>query len=175
MLFYESPFAVDHALTTSTRLKWHVLGGWVHVRMRIFCSTRVSRVFQNHPILGSYNINAIAEVIEILLLCSKRLKLDMASFNFSVDSPRVQYNAQRNTLLATYEYQTTKVRQTSSGQLKVTPVSQNLTFKTDCKVPRVGCMLVGWGGNNGSTITASVLANKKKLEWMTKDGVQVCL
>ncbi|XP_051173710.1 inositol-3-phosphate synthase 1-A isoform X2 [Leptopilina boulardi] len=33
-------------------------------------------------------------------------------------------------------------------------------------------MLVGWGGNNGSTITAALLANKQKLSWETKDGIQ---
>lgn len=27
-------------------------------------------------------------------------------------------------------------------------------------VPRLGVMLVGWGGNNGSTVTAGVLANR---------------
>ncbi|KAF1741945.1 hypothetical protein MXB_3740, partial [Myxobolus squamalis] len=31
-------------------------------------------------------------------------------------------------------------------------------------------MLVGWGGNNGSTFTAVVLANKHGLTWETKDG-----
>lgn len=33
-------------------------------------------------------------------------------------------------------------------------------------------MLVGWGGNNGSTITAALEANRKKLEWRTKNGIQ---
>lgn len=31
-------------------------------------------------------------------------------------------------------------------------------------------MLVGLGGNNGSTFVAGILANKKKLEWETKNG-----
>jgi len=31
-------------------------------------------------------------------------------------------------------------------------------------------MLVGWGGNNGTTITAGILANKQKLSWNTKKG-----
>jgi len=34
-------------------------------------------------------------------------------------------------------------------------------------------MLIGWGGNNGSTVTATVLANKLKLKWETKEGVKV--
>lgn len=33
-------------------------------------------------------------------------------------------------------------------------------------------MLVGWGGNNGSTITAALEANRNKLEWRTKNGIQ---
>ena len=31
-------------------------------------------------------------------------------------------------------------------------------------------MLVGLGGNNGSTFVAGILANKKKLKWETKQG-----
>jgi len=31
-------------------------------------------------------------------------------------------------------------------------------------------MLVGLGGNNGSTFTAGILANKKQLTWATKNG-----
>lgn len=41
---------------------------------------------------------------------------------------------------------------------------------TEKKVPRLGVMLVGLGGNNGSTIVAGILANKKKLSWETKNG-----
>lgn len=33
-------------------------------------------------------------------------------------------------------------------------------------------MLVGWGGNNGSTISAAFEANRNKLEWLTKTGMQ---
>ncbi|KAI9290415.1 Myo-inositol-1-phosphate synthase, partial [Neoconidiobolus thromboides FSU 785] len=31
-------------------------------------------------------------------------------------------------------------------------------------------MMVGWGGNNGSTLTASIIANRKDMKWMTKEG-----
>uniref|UniRef100_A0A2K5DXD9 Inositol-3-phosphate synthase 1 n=1 Tax=Aotus nancymaae TaxID=37293 RepID=A0A2K5DXD9_AOTNA len=40
----------------------------------------------------------------------------------------------------------------------------------DLKVPRLGVMLVGWGGNNGSTLTAAVLANPLRLSWPTRSG-----
>jgi myo-inositol-1-phosphate synthase len=33
-------------------------------------------------------------------------------------------------------------------------------------------MLVGLGGNNGSTFYAGILANKLKSTWETKNGVQ---
>jgi myo-inositol-1-phosphate synthase len=41
-------------------------------------------------------------------------------------------------------------------------------IKTDKKVPRLGVMLVGMGGNNGSTFVAGLIANKKKLSWDSK-------
>ena len=44
-------------------------------------------------------------------------------------------------------------------------VLQSKTIKTDKGVPRLGVMLVGLGGNNGSTFTAGVLANRHQLSW----------
>lgn len=48
-----------------------------------------------------------------------------------------------------------------------------MTFRTDRRVPRLGVMLVGWGGNNGTTVTAAVLANCRGLTWRTKTGLKV--
>lgn len=39
------------------------------------------------------------------------------------------------------------------------------------KGTRLGVMLVGWGGNNGSTLTASLLAKKKELSWYNRSGI----
>ena len=39
-------------------------------------------------------------------------------------------------------------------------VIQEKSIKTDTRVPKLGVMLVGLGGNNGSTFTAGVLANR---------------
>ena len=44
-------------------------------------------------------------------------------------------------------------------------------IKTKKAVPKVGVMLVGLGGNNGSTFTAGILANKKNQTWETKEGM----
>lgn len=41
---------------------------------------------------------------------------------------------------------------------------------TEKKVPKLGVMLVGLGGNNGSTLVAGILANKHKLQWEAKCG-----
>jgi myo-inositol-1-phosphate synthase len=57
-------------------------------------------------------------------------------------------------------------------QITVKPREICVTFCTERRVPRLGCMLVGWGGNNGATITAAVLANKLGLQWHTKHGLQ---
>ena len=97
----------------------------------------------------------------------------MESSKIVVDSPRTQYNERTKTLLSVVDYHSTRAKYAPSGQLVVTPVTETLTFRTKCPVPRVGCMLVGWAGNNGSTVTASVLANQKKLTWRTRNGVQV--
>lgn len=91
---------------------------------------------------------------------------------FYVESERVQYNEKKQTILSTYDYQSSHVEE-HGERLRVKPVSTTLTFRTSARVPRVGVMLVGWGGNNGSTITASVLANKLGITWRTKDGVKV--
>lgn len=42
-----------------------------------------------------------------------------------------------------------------------TPVLQQKSIKTNKAVPKLGVMLVGLGGNNGSTFTAGILANRK--------------
>ena len=41
------------------------------------------------------------------------------------------------------------------------------------QVPKLGVMLVGWGGNNGSTVTAAQITNKLNMSWHTKEGVKV--
>jgi len=50
------------------------------------------------------------------------------------------------------------------------PVTEKYTIKTTTNVPKLGVMLVGWGGNNGTTITAGVIANRLQATWNTKEG-----
>uniref|UniRef100_UPI00398E440B inositol-3-phosphate synthase 1-B-like n=1 Tax=Pristiophorus japonicus TaxID=55135 RepID=UPI00398E440B len=87
-----------------------------------------------------------------------------------IESPDVTYT--KDCIEAAYLYQTTRVYE-ENGSVKVKPCSTKFTFRTARKVPKLGVMLVGWGGNNGSTVTAAVLANKLELSWMTKTGKKV--
>ena len=84
------------------------------------------------------------------------------------------------------------------------PVESTFQFKTDRRIPRLGCvprvkdifnpaigfwpvksvpqvltfffffriMLVGLGGNNGTTLVGGVIANREGITWKTKEGVR---
>mmetsp|Transcript_45751 Transcript_45751/g.69950 ORF Transcript_45751/g.69950 Transcript_45751/m.69950 type:complete len:519 (-) Transcript_45751:102-1658(-) len=85
---------------------------------------------------------------------------------FEVKSDKVQYTD--DAITAQYDYQTTVVK-TEGGKTTLCPKTDSFTFKTERKVPRTGVMFVGWAGNNGSTVTACIMANKKKMTWQTKE------
>ena len=87
-----------------------------------------------------------------------------------VISPNVTYTD--NEIRSKYTYRSTAVSKGANGQLTATPKETAYDFKVDRKVGKVGMMLVGWGGNNGSTVTAGILANRRKLVWDTKEGEQ---
>jgi len=87
---------------------------------------------------------------------------------FVVDSPNVTYTD--NEIRSTYTYRTTKVTKNANGKYVAQPVSTVYDFKTNRKVPKTGLMLVGWGGNNGSTVTAGIIANRNKLSWESREG-----
>ena len=87
---------------------------------------------------------------------------------FTVNSPNVTYTDSE--IKSTYTYRTTKVETGADGKLVATPTETLYDFKTERKVPKTGMMLVGWGGNNGTTVTAGILANRRNLVWETKEG-----
>ncbi|OWR54580.1 inositol-3-phosphate synthase 1-B isoform 1 [Danaus plexippus plexippus] len=87
--------------------------------------------------------------------------------NLTVSSPNIKYTD--DYIFSQYEYQETLV-DTVDNKLVAKPYSTSLSIRTDRRVGKVGVMLVGWGGNNGSTFTAAVIANREKLTWNTKDG-----
>ncbi|TFY62619.1 hypothetical protein EVJ58_g3753 [Rhodofomes roseus] len=60
----------------------------------------------------------------------------------------------------------------TDGQYLVTPTAQQYELQTARKVAKTGLMMVGWGGNNGTTLSATILANRHNIVWHTKSGVQ---
>lgn len=63
---------------------------------------------------------------------------------FKVESPNVEYHSDR--IIASYCYETTLV-----DGATVRPIQTKLNIQTETLVPRTGVLLVGIGGNNGST------------------------
>lgn len=91
--------------------------------------------------------------------------VSLSDSDYIIESDDVHYTPK--TILANYSHIFTKVQ----GK-RVTKLTQQMIFKTERIIPKVGVMLVGWGGNNGSTFTAGILANKLNLSWNTKDGMK---
>jgi myo-inositol-1-phosphate synthase len=106
---------------------------------------------------------------------------------FTVNADNVKYTPEA--IVANVDYTTTEV-ELKDMVYHVQPSTKKFTFKTDRKVPKLGLMLVGLGGNNGasglalrpklsaaglpsqrfagSTLVASLLAHKKNVTWHTK-------
>ncbi|KAI0032393.1 inositol-3-phosphate synthase [Vararia minispora EC-137] len=58
------------------------------------------------------------------------------------------------------------------GRYVVQPNATAYEFQTTRKVPKTGLMMVGVGGNNGTTLTATIFANRHNISWHTKTGIQ---
>lgn len=93
-----------------------------------------------------------------------------APLKFTVDSPNVVYSADE--INSRYTYRDTRVTRSESGSVSVQPMETEYAFRTSTRVPKTGLMMVGWGGNNGSTVTASIIANRRQLSWRTREGVR---
>ena len=52
--------------------------------------------------------------------------------------------------------------------VEIIPRKYQYNFRTKRQIQRTGVMLVGWGGNNGSTFTGATIANRDKITWMRK-------
>jgi len=92
-----------------------------------------------------------------------------ASGSLEVSSPDVSYT--ESTITTDYKYETTSVT-VEGSKVVATPTTTNMKIVTERVVPKTGVMIVGWGGNNGTTVTGGILANKLGLTWRTKEGVR---
>uniref|UniRef100_A0A7N0V3X3 Inositol-3-phosphate synthase n=1 Tax=Kalanchoe fedtschenkoi TaxID=63787 RepID=A0A7N0V3X3_KALFE len=90
--------------------------------------------------------------------------------SFRVESPNLRY--EENEINSLYSYETTELVHDAKNGWVVKPKTVNYQFKTDTRVPKLGVMLVGWGGNNGSTLTGGVIANREGISWATKEKIQ---
>lgn len=86
-----------------------------------------------------------------------------------VDSEFTKY--ENDKIISEYVYETTFVEQ-KEEKFIVKPQREKLKFVTETAISNVGVMIVGLGGNNGSTFMGSILANKLNLSWETKEGIQ---
>ena len=74
----------------------------------------------------------------------------MLANTFNVDSKNVEMK--ENEILSTYSYDTSKIIAEPNG-ISIVPFSKKIQFKTNTKVPKLGVMIIGWGGNNGTTVS----------------------
>lgn len=91
-------------------------------------------------------------------------------------SANIQFNSTKsvkkdNALYTKFTYENSVVKKNEVGTFDVTPTSIDYEFKVDLEVKKTGLMLVGFGGNNGTTLLASVLANKHNISFENKEGV----
>lgn len=90
--------------------------------------------------------------------------------NFTVSSPNTTVTP--SCITSTFTYPRTSVHvDRAAGTAVATPTEETYAFKTETSVPRVGVLLVGLGGNNGTTLYAAVAANRDNISWRTKEGV----
>jgi myo-inositol-1-phosphate synthase len=93
----------------------------------------------------------------------------MSHLSIKVNSPDVTYTDKE--IISHYEYASEEVS-LAGNMLTVTPKKQHFTLRTEAHVPRTGLLIVGWAGNNGSTVTGGVIANREGITWRTKSGVK---
>eukprot|EP01061_Rhynchopus_euleeides_P038805 TRINITY_DN66548_c0_g1_i1.p1 TRINITY_DN66548_c0_g1~~TRINITY_DN66548_c0_g1_i1.p1 ORF type:complete len:518 (+),score=280.94 TRINITY_DN66548_c0_g1_i1:63-1616(+) len=86
-----------------------------------------------------------------------------------VNSENVEYL--EDAIVSHFSYDTTSVKVVGEDVV-VTPQKSQWDLKTHTRVPKMGLMLVGLGGNNGTTVAAGLIANREGITWRTRTGVQ---
>jgi myo-inositol-1-phosphate synthase len=82
-------------------------------------------------------------------------------------------NTEEGSRTVRYTSTNSHVKRAADGSIRVTPSQKDYLLQVPTKRPgRVGLMLVGWGGNNGSTLTAALLAHQQNVTWKSRRGVE---
>ena len=87
----------------------------------------------------------------------------------TVNSPYVAYDEDH--IRSRYKYNYVQTTTDGQGNVAATPCERIYHFKTASKPRRLGLLQVGWGGNNGTTVTAAVFANRNGISWETRDAL----
>eukprot|EP00171_Calliarthron_tuberculosum_P009813 IDg9813t1 len=86
----------------------------------------------------------------------------------TVNSSNVQYTDSH--ISARYRYDRVSTSVDEAGNVTAVPLERFYRFKTGRRPRKLGLMQVGWGGNNGTTVTAAVYASRHQLRWCTRDA-----
>lgn len=83
-----------------------------------------------------------------------------------VISPDVNYEMDQ--ILSKFAYKAVNAVVDENGNVRAEPVERVYRFRTANRPRKMGLMQVGWGGNNGTTVTAAVVANQRSISWDTR-------
>jgi len=82
---------------------------------------------------------------------------------FRVASPNVTYTDDH--IVSQYLYDGIPKVHVKGDTIVVEPTQKKYTFQTERNVGKVGVLLIGLGGNNGTTVAGTLIANKLGIEW----------
>lgn len=88
-----------------------------------------------------------------------------------VVGPDVHYEKDR--ILSKFSYKTVNAVIDEAGNVQARPSEHTYHFRTGNKPQKLGLMQVGWGGNNGTTVTAAIVANQRNISWDTRTQTHV--
>jgi len=86
-----------------------------------------------------------------------------------VNSPNVTNDGEN--LVTNFEYRRNQITRNKNG-VTITPQVHNYKFKTQLKPQKTGLLIVGIGGNNGTTVVGATAANREQMQWNTRNGIQ---
>jgi len=89
--------------------------------------------------------------------------------NVRVDSNNVKYHDDH--IISNFNYSHNDINRVGEDII-VTPLETEYQLRTDTRIPKLGMMLVGLGGNNGTTTMGGIIANREGISWRTRTGVQ---
>lgn len=91
----------------------------------------------------------------------------------TVNNENVKYTDDEIQTRYRYDRVTVEADKDGSGNVAASIINRFYRFKTKRRARKLGLMQVGWGGNNGTTVTAAVFANRNCLKWSTRDATHV--